>query len=164
MELTVTGSYAGVGGRPSKYPENAVQIIDEYLDWCVEHERVPFKEMLRTKKYFNISAETWQNWEEQFPEFLEASKRIEEVQRFQLQETSLRGKSNVIAAIFQLKVNHGMIETEKRINQNEGNITFAWATPEQQVAGRPEVGLVPAQTQTKSDQAVIEAEVLEVDK
>jgi hypothetical protein len=154
-ELTITGSYAITGGRPArKYPENAVEIIDEYIEWCMANDRVPFKEALRTRKYFNVSADLWLRWEEEHPEFNEASKRLEEMQRFQLMETSLRSKSNVIAAIFQLKVNHGMIETEKRIQQNEGNVTFSWGGEAAQIPPNAK-GELPK----KEELPVLEAEI-----
>lgn len=103
-------------GRPSDYSEDKLTLTKKYIDDCIAEEDIPFVEQLAVK--LDTSKQTVYSWADKHPEFLDAIKRIETIQLFLLQKGSLIGKYNPTSAIFQMKANHGMIETEKKIQEH----------------------------------------------
>lgn len=101
------------GGRPSKYSDEMNKKSQEYLEGKIQTEDIPYIEELAIE--LKVHRETILNWSNENSEFFDTIKALEDFQKFKLQKESLRGKYNATAAIFQLKANHGMIETEKKI-------------------------------------------------
>ncbi|MHB9161692.1 MAG: hypothetical protein ACYC6W_12525 [Nitrosotalea sp.] len=113
-------------GAPCEYcpnKESILKITNEYLAKCESIKGVsgvPFIEALQLK--LKCDDETILEWAKrktregklEHPDFNAAIKRLKIMQRLGLLEKTL-GRFNPTGAIFQLKVNHGMIETEKRI-------------------------------------------------
>ncbi len=115
------------GGRPCKFCTNKTEImaiVDKYLKRCKEGENgkqiMPYLEELCLE--LDIDEDTIANWaqkkndndELEHPEFFGAYKKVRMYQRLRLQQRTM-GRYNPTGAIFLLKVNHNMIESEKRI-------------------------------------------------
>lgn len=124
----------GAGGRPCEFCPQHEEIIKKfslYTEYCKgkvdEHIHCPFLEEI-CGDYLDILAETLWQWvanDKEMPHDLnhnrkyhaELSKSVKALLQFQkrfLLNHSLFN-NQVSGAIFQLKANHGMIETEKRI-------------------------------------------------
>lgn len=104
------------GGRPTDYSQEKVEIAKKYIKNCVSDDNIPYIEELAYM--LDITSETVRQWakdEKNKPEFSLTIKKLEDVQKFMLQKGSAVNKFNPASCIFQLKANHGMIETEKRI-------------------------------------------------
>lgn len=114
------------GGRPTKYDPKFVEEVNNYLDSIKNnHKSLPTIEGFA--EYIGVDHDTVNLWarkklkDEQGnitkklarPEFYGAIKRIKNLQKQKLIDDGLYGGKDVnsIMAIFLLKVNHGMIET-----------------------------------------------------
>jgi hypothetical protein len=116
------------GGRPCEYCARKEEIekkTAEYLNTCRETKgSIPFIEEIADK--LGNDAETLMNWANkkktddslEHPQFFDAIKKIKNYQRLQLMKRTL-GRYNPTGAIFQLKANHGFIETEKQIHAGD---------------------------------------------
>lgn len=104
------------GGRPPKIAneERAISILDEYLSYCEENKLIPYQSELASD-WMDISEDTLQRYEDKWPTFAERIKKLESKQKTHL----LRGEGAM--SIFQLKANHGMMETEKRVLAGDRN-------------------------------------------
>lgn len=128
-----TESVGNEGGRPCEYCENKEKyqkIADEYIERCEStgegKAAIPFIEelALRMKKYREIILD----WEKKMlpdgtpehPEFVLTLKRIDSLQRLRLMQRTL-GRYNPTGAIFQLKSNHGFMESEKKVIAGDKN-------------------------------------------
>lgn len=103
------------GGRPTKYNPILIDKVDEYLEMCGrEQTKLPKKKEFAVLNGF--SDENIAEWTAKYPEFSRAIKKIEAYQENQLIDDGMYGGKEVNAsmAIFLLKANHGMIETERR--------------------------------------------------
>jgi hypothetical protein len=112
------------GGRPCEYcadKENIELKTKEYLDLVKTSKgAIPFIEELADK--LEIDADTVDNWASkrtadgslEHEQFFGTIKRIKNYQKLQLLKRTL-GRYNPSGAIFQLKANHGLMESEKRI-------------------------------------------------
>lgn len=113
-------------GAPCKFCGNREIIMkktNEYIDKCYlsKPPQIPYKEELAL--ILDVDEDTISNWANkrigetdslEHPEFFGAYKKVNTVQKlFLLKRTT--GRFNPTGAIFQLKANHGMIETEKKI-------------------------------------------------
>lgn len=126
----VAGNTSSVGndGRPCGYCLRKVE-IDEYMRKYLELIRakdklhIPYIEEIAMD--LQVHSETVLNWTQkrnnidgievlEHPEFFEAIKKVKDIQKYRLLQRTL-GRFNPTGAIFQLKVNHGYVETEKRI-------------------------------------------------
>ena len=96
-------------GRPTKYKPELVTQLLEYVD-SVD---IPFLEEIALR--MGIHQDTYYEWVAAHEDFSEANKRLKTKQKVALLKASLGKKFNVSGAIFQLKANHGMIETERKI-------------------------------------------------
>lgn len=91
-----------------EHEQKAIDILEDYIAYCDTNKLTPYQSELASD-WMDISEDTLQRYENKWPEFAERIKRLEAKQK-----THLLRKENSMA-IFQLKANHGMIETEKRI-------------------------------------------------
>ena len=102
--------------RPTDYSEEKLKIAQDYFNYCNTNKKIPYLERLAIN--LDITRETLYQWskdKENKPEFSYTIKRLEDLQRLALLEMSIKKDSFTPGQIFQLKANHGMIETEKRI-------------------------------------------------
>lgn len=119
------------GGRPTKYDPSFVQKVDEYLD-SIRGNDGNFKEGVLPgvedfAVYLGVDDDTINTWSKarekdengnktkklKYPEFSAAIKRLKSIQKRQLVNDGLYNKgANSIFAMFLLKANHGMIETQ----------------------------------------------------
>lgn len=108
---------AGVG-RPTDYKEEYIQ---QAIDYC-NSTAIPFVQEFA----YNIgtSKQTVYAWCKEHKEFLDAIKGIETKQEVGLLKGSLSNKMNTTGAIFQLKCNHGYIETERKLNEHSGDMNI----------------------------------------
>lgn len=102
-------------GRPTKYKEEFCQRVDEYLALC-GRENTKLPKRSEFARYIGVDDTTLDEWEKRYPIFSLSIKKIMELQKEQLMDDGLYGgkEVNSIMAIFLLKCNHGMIETERR--------------------------------------------------
>lgn len=116
------------GGRPSSYDDSFIDKVDEYI-LTTGRESTELPTVEGFARYINVDSDTINNWAEAkdeednriHPEFFGAIKVLKSRQREQLMNDGLYGgkEVNSTMAIFLLKANHGMIETEKRILAND---------------------------------------------
>jgi len=104
------------GGRPSKYNDEMLAKAKAYYHKCLGNidnkKRMPLLEELA--RLCDVHGETLENWCEENEEFFETIKKLKELQKERIVQIGF-GAKNPTFAIFMLKANHGMIETEKRI-------------------------------------------------
>lgn len=108
-------------GRPTKYNNDRVNQVSSYLSDCKENRKtIPTIEGLA--EYMFVNVDTINEWRDRHPEFSVAIKAILEKQKNKLMIDGLYGGKEVNAtmAIFLLKANHGMMETEKKVLAQEG--------------------------------------------
>lgn len=99
-------------GRPTKYNEQTVPTILKYLKEKREAGDIPYIEEAAVE--IDISMETVNQWRKKHKDFSEAIKKIETLQKFMLLKGSIEGDYVPSSAIFQLKANHGMVETSRQ--------------------------------------------------
>lgn len=115
-------------GAPSKYNEETLQKSKEYLASCKKtgEERgiLPTMEGLALKLGVDPNAIT--NWSKngKYPEFTDFVKELKAEQKNQLINDGLYGGKGVnqAMAIFLLKANHEMIETDRRIIEGQDTL------------------------------------------
>ena len=111
------------GGRPSKLTEEVKQKAEQYLSEIEAKEDIPYLEQLAYK--LDVDMDTMLRWCDDDKEFCGTYKKIQIYQKYCLMKGSVMGQFNPASSIFQLKANHGLIETEKRIqevNLNYGDL------------------------------------------
>jgi hypothetical protein len=111
-------------GRPSDYRPEYVQKAKDYIASC-GREATELPTMEGLSHILGADDTTVQAWSEaknpdgtlKNPEFLAALKDLKQSQKTQLMNDGLYGGKDVNStmAIFLLKVNHGMIETERKM-------------------------------------------------
>jgi len=102
-------------GAPTKYKPEYIKTTLDY----VTREDVPFIEELALA--LGVDEDTIGNWGKKHPEFFGAIKRLKSKQRLGLQKQGLMNKINPTMAIFQLKCNHGFIESQHLDITSKGN-------------------------------------------
>jgi hypothetical protein len=105
-----------ITGRPTKYTDDMPARLNAYTN-SVD---MPFVEEFALQQ--DLNTDTILEWTKEYPEFSVARKRMQDKQRYQLQRQGLENKVNPTMAIFQLKCNHGFIETEKRVMEHSGSL------------------------------------------
>jgi len=105
-------------GRPLKYhdEEELVAKAQEYLSQCGrEQTSLPTVEGLSI--YLDLDDDNVNEYTKRYPKFHATIKRLKNMQKKQLIDDGMYGgkEVNSTMAIFLLKANHGMIETEKKI-------------------------------------------------
>lgn len=109
-------------GRPSKYDPSMISIAREYIASCGrEATQLPTIEGLAL--LLGLDDEQISIYEKKHPDFSASIKELRKKQKDQLMNDGMYGgkEVNSTMAIFLLKANHGMIETEKRILAGENN-------------------------------------------
>ena len=106
-------------GQPTKYNEGMLQKAKKYLEFSLHNKNLPLIEELA--RLCEVDTDTINNWSNESYEFFGAIKRIKELQK---ERIILKGFSakNPTFSIFMLKANHGMIETEKQIQETDRSI------------------------------------------
>lgn len=94
---------------PTKYNEDVQIKADQYVDGTV----CPYVDELSL--VLDISDETVNEWSTKIERFSATIRRLKRKQRIYLLRASLDKGVATAGAIFQLKANHGMVETEKRL-------------------------------------------------
>ena len=100
-------------GRPTLYTPDIAQKLIDYIDRCVAEKLVPYAEKFAYEA--NITVDNMNDWEKSNDDFSQAYKKLKMVQKYMLMDGSVHNKLNPASSIFQLKANHGMIETEKKV-------------------------------------------------
>lgn len=119
------------GGRPCEYckdKDKIQMVVDDYIKKhrnFGEKASIPFIEELAM--ILDRDDETIQLWAEketegvlEHPELNASIKVLMNIQKLRLKQRTL-GRYNPTGAIFQLKANHGLIETEKKVLTGDGN-------------------------------------------
>lgn len=105
-------------GQPTKYDPDFdyASEVEDYLKEC-SREQTRLPKISEFARRLRVNRDTIQEWERVHPEFSVTIKRIKDAQEEQLMDDGLYGgkEVNSTMAIFLLKVNHGMIETERHI-------------------------------------------------
>jgi hypothetical protein len=99
---------AGKRGRPTKWKDEFVQQAIDYCDTTA----IPFVQEFAYN--IGVHKDTVYEWCKKYKGFSDAIKGIESKQELGLLKGSLVNKLNTTSAIFQLKCNHGYVETEKK--------------------------------------------------
>lgn len=102
-------------GRPTKYNDGMIDRANDYIQSCGrESTELPTIEGLALT--LQVDDTTLLSWAEKNPKFLATIKNLKFKQKNQLINDGLYGgkEINAAMAIFLLKANHGMIETERK--------------------------------------------------
>lgn len=101
-------------GRPTKYKTEFVNQVFDYLQ-TVGRQAMELPTRYGFSQYIGVNDDTLVEWEKLYPDFSAALKRIDNAQREQLMNDGMYGgkEVNSTMAIFLLKANHGMIETQR---------------------------------------------------
>jgi hypothetical protein len=104
------------GGRPTKYNSLFIKQIEEYLATC-GREQTKLPKRVDIALLLGVDDETLIEWEKKYPEFSATLKKVDQTQLGELIDDGLFGGKEVNAnvAIFLMKANHGMMETDKKI-------------------------------------------------
>ena len=108
-------------GRPTKYEPKMVDIAKEYIQSCGrEATELPTIEGLALR--LGVDDERIAEYSAKYPEFHATVKELKGKQKDQLINDGMYGgkEVNSTMAIFLLKANHGLIETERRMLVGEG--------------------------------------------
>lgn len=134
-------------GQPTKYNEEVLTQAKNYLARIKAKDDIPYLSEFASE--IDVDRRTVENWADkqgENSEFFRTLKVIKNYQEFCLEKGALVGKYNPTSAIFQLKVNHGKIETEKKdFNHSFGDLTDEQLNTLIKSKGR-EVGVVEATT------------------
>lgn len=105
-----------MAGRPTDYNQTLVEEVKKYLK-STGRQQTELPTMEGLAGYFEVNTDTLVEWAKLYPAFSAAIKELKEKQKEQLMNDGLYGgkEVNSTMAIFLLKVNHGMIETEKKM-------------------------------------------------
>lgn len=102
--------------RPTKYKEQFCDEVEVYLK-TAGREQTKLPTVSEFSRYIGINGDTLVEWGKKYPKFSAAIKRLKEHQKEQLMNDGLYGgkEVNSTMAIFLLKANHDMIETDRII-------------------------------------------------
>jgi len=117
--------------RPSLYDpkRDYGKLANDYLEMCGrEQTKLPILTEF-CREYIGVNEDTVNKWlkDKKKKKLIGAVKKVRSAQKEQLMNDGMYGgkEVNSTMAIFLLKVNHGMVETEKRILEGSGvNITL----------------------------------------
>lgn len=124
MKKNVRNTIKKLGGRPCGYCSDLriQEVTDKYIQDC----NSPTKPKIPYVQELAMILDTWadmlEDWtdkkddkgELEHPKFNQSIRRLKNIQQLRLLERTL-GRFNPTGAIFQLKVNHKYIETEKKL-------------------------------------------------
>ncbi len=102
-------------GRPTKYTPDMIKVAKDYIASC-NREATELPTIEGLSLVLGVDDTTVGLWAEQNPGFLATIKDLKAKQKTQLINDGMYGgkEVNSTMAIFLLKVNHGMIETERK--------------------------------------------------
>lgn len=102
-------------GRPTKYEDKFVDQVEEYIQ-TTGREQTTLPTVEGYARYIGVNTDTIAEWCKTHPEFTDAIKELKEKQKEQLMTDGMYGgkEVNSAMAIFLLKANHNMIETERK--------------------------------------------------
>ena len=106
-------------GRPTDYSPEVIDKVNEYLRNAVpENQQIPTIERIALN--IGVNRDTLYEWAKQHTDFSDTLERVRAIQKDLLIQTGIFGgkeiNSNII--MLMLKVNHDMIETEKKLIGN----------------------------------------------
>lgn len=104
-------------GRPTIYRKQCLKIAKNYLLECFTGHKIPFIQELSMR--LEINDDTLNEWCKVNEDFSATIKRVKDYQKMRLMDDGLSGKVNTSMAIFLLKANHKLIETQRI--QNTGD-------------------------------------------
>lgn len=98
-------------GRPTKYTEDFIDKVDEYLQ-TTGKEQMHLPKIESFGLYININEDTLNEWSKIYPEFSVALNKIRQRQKEQLIDDGIYGGKEVNSTIVKLLLqnNHGMKE------------------------------------------------------
>lgn len=114
--------------RPSTYDPNKpyAKMAEDYLQTCGREQTKLPKLSEFCREIIGVSQDAVEDWLklENSVELSGAIKRVKEAQMEQLMDDGLYGgkEVNTAMAIFQLKANHGMIESDRHIVETKGSM------------------------------------------
>ena len=129
----------GSGGRPCGFCEKRTEIMNKiklYSEWTLGNVdkklHVPYLEELCDETYLDIHTDTLTNWTDNAHDVVLHTELIATIKKLKMRQKRLllmRTLGQVsTGAIFQLKANHGMIETEKQMmvggNNNDSPVKY----------------------------------------
>lgn len=109
-------------GRPSKYDPAFIKIAEEYMAQAIpQNMKIPTIEGLSLR--LDVDRTTLYEWRDKYPDFSHTLGKLMKLQKEHLIETGIFGGKEINATIVSLllKVNHDMIETEKKIVAGDEN-------------------------------------------
>lgn len=106
-------------GRPTKYRGKYLKSAEKYLKECCAKQKIPFIQELSMQ--LGINDDTLNEWCKAREDFSATIKRVKDYQKMRLMDDGLASRVNSTMAIFLLKANHNMIETQRI--QNTGDET-----------------------------------------
>ena len=110
-------------GRPTDYNDSIIEELHKYADSCSrEATELPTHEGFAIR--INVSTDTIQEWKDKYEDFSVACKKMMNKQKNQLINDGLYGgkEVNQAMAIFLLKANHGMMETDRHLVETKGSL------------------------------------------
>ena len=124
-------------GRPTKYKNSFVGSVDKYLETCEDEEVTfqkgygatdSFQRIVKVKlptregfcRFINIGTSTMDVWEDKYPEFRDALRKIDTLQKERLISKGLSGDYNSTIAKLMLSSNHNMIEKKSTDHTTNG--------------------------------------------
>jgi hypothetical protein len=119
------------GGRPTKYKPEFCEMVDDYLEKCVDttDENGKLKVNLPTVEDFadflKVGERTLHDWKDQYPEFSQSLSKLVNAQKKKLLSNGLAGTYNPTIAKLVLSANHGMSEkTQTDITSKGESVNF----------------------------------------
>lgn len=96
-----------------KYNKEKLEIAKRYLvEVRATSDMVPYIEELAER--LDVVEKTVYNWTKKYPEFNEVVEALKNKQKLMLRKLGLSKEVATAMAIFELKANHGMVETERK--------------------------------------------------
>lgn len=121
------------GGRPTKYNVNMYKKAKAYFDECfqgvrdvsgkiIRQPRVPYIEELELM--LDIDDDTINEWakDNNKKEFSATYYKLKKLQKLRLKQMLVRGKTNPLGPKFLLEAEHGLMATEKQIQETDRSI------------------------------------------
>lgn len=113
-------------GRPSKLTPEVRVAINEYLQTCIDNNKVPTAARLAV--LLDVSKSTLYKWAEDDEQLSDTLKKLQSIQEATLIEGSL--SNNLNATISKLMLaNHGYSDTLKTEQNIKGDVTFVNSVP-----------------------------------
>lgn len=131
-------------GRPTEYTDDLPEKLRTYANDCLNRHQVPWLEEFCHKN--DISERTLREWCKVHDDMEEAKEYLMTIQKMILKQLCITKGAHVAGAIFLLKANHGLIETDRVQHASSDveplNIIFTdvatWKRHKENVAKRQE--------------------------